>query len=90
MSIRKRSETIYLQERQANRTKRPWRIAEWLLVGCVALGVLIGCSRGTASDAERGRAIDAQQTSVVSDLQATESAKLLLESSPEASPTATP
>ncbi|HEV2127610.1 MAG TPA: hypothetical protein VGR22_03215 [Thermomicrobiales bacterium] len=43
----------------------------------MALGVLVGCSEGTSQDAERGQQQDARRTSVVSDLQATRSARVL-------------
>ena len=61
---------------------------------CVAtLGVvatiLVSCSQGTSRDAERGREQDAERTSVVDNLQATETSRLVT-GSPEASPTIEP
>jgi hypothetical protein len=57
----------------------------------LALAVLSGCGEGTASDAERGKAVDAQKTSVVTGMQATQSS-LVLEpgTPPPATPTTSP
>ncbi|MGN6483659.1 MAG: hypothetical protein ACTHMX_04585 [Thermomicrobiales bacterium] len=52
-------------------------------------GVLVGlsaCAEGTARDATRGKEADTKRTSVVDDVQATESARMLF-GSPPASPT---
>ncbi|HWK79720.1 MAG TPA: hypothetical protein VNP95_03090 [Thermomicrobiales bacterium] len=58
----------------------------------VSGGVLAGlsaCAEGTARDAERGKQADAKRTSVVDEIQATQSARFL-EGTPPASPTAEP
>lgn len=55
----------------------------------VAAAVLASCSQGTSRDAERARQQDAERTSVVDNLQATETARLV-SGSPEASPTIEP
>jgi hypothetical protein len=55
----------------------------------VLAGTLAGCAEGTSRDAERGKARDAQRTSVVSDMQATHSARVLLPGTPPP-PTETP
>ncbi|HYH12436.1 MAG TPA: hypothetical protein VD789_08800 [Thermomicrobiales bacterium] len=54
----------------------------------MTIGVLVGCAEGTSRDAERGKAQDAQRTSVVSDMQATYSASVLQQGTPP--PTAEP
>ncbi|MGC4190627.1 MAG: hypothetical protein QM589_05235 [Thermomicrobiales bacterium] len=59
----------------------------------VSGGVLAGfsaCSEGTARDAERGKEADQRRTSVVDEIQATESAGFLHPGTPEGSPTAEP
>ena len=80
MSIRKRLGTT--PRRGAAATSRRHRAAAWLLGVCVTIGVLVGCAEGTSRDAERGKAQDAQRTSVVSDMQATYSASVLQQGTP--------
>jgi hypothetical protein len=53
----------------------------------VTIGTLAGCAEGTSHDAERGKGRDAQRTSVVTDLQATQSVRILQQGTP---PPATP
>ncbi len=55
----------------------------------VAGTILVSCSQGTSRDAERGRQQDAERTSVVDNLQATETSRLV-SGTPDASPTAEP
>ena len=69
-----------------NRTR--WRMLGLATIGVVAT-VLVSCSQGTSRDAERGREQDAERTSVVDNLQATETSRLVT-GSPEASPTIEP
>jgi hypothetical protein len=52
--------------------------------------MLTGCMVGDADEAQRGMLQDAQRTSIVDDLQATESARLLAPSTPDATATADP
>jgi hypothetical protein len=60
------------------------------VASCIVAGLLAGCAEGTSTDAERGKVRDAQRTSVVSDLQATQSARLLQPGTPPATTTAVP
>lgn len=90
MSIRKHLERMLLRVRLETDWHWRTRFARLVVVGLVSVLVLSGCAEGTASDAERGKAEDTMRTSVVTDLQATESAKLLKESSPEATATTAP
>lgn len=55
----------------------------------VVAAILVSCSQGTSRDAERGREQDAERTSVVDNLQATETARLV-SGTPDASPTVEP
>lgn len=57
-----------------------WSVALGIVLTC-----LTACAEGTSRDAEQGKREDAERTSVVSDLQATQS-MLLLTGSPEATP----
>jgi hypothetical protein len=83
-----RSESISRRERRAS--SRLARVAAWLAAGTIVLATVAGCAEGTASDAERGKARDAQRTSVVSDLQATQAASVLQPGTPPPStPTST-
>lgn len=63
------------------------------LLGVAAAGLLVtvlaSCSQGTSRDAERGRERDAERTSVVDNLQATETSRLV-SGTPDASPTVEP
>lgn len=61
------------------------RFGLMLVSGGVLLG-LTACAEGTARDAERGKEADAKRTSVVDDVQATESARYV-QGTPSASPT---
>lgn len=54
-----------------------------------AATVLTSCAQGTSRDAERGREQDAERTSIVNNLQATETSRLV-SGTPEASPTVEP
>ena len=80
MSIRKHSATMPRHGVAA--TSRKSRVATWCVAGCVVVGVITGCAEGTSTDAEQGKLEDAQRTSVVSDLQATQAAKLLQPGTP--------
>ncbi len=62
------------------------RVLALAFVG-VACAVLVSCSQGTSRDAERGREVDAERTSVVDLLQATETSRLI-SGTPAASPPA--
>ena len=64
------------------------RVLTLFLIG-VAAALLVSCSQGTSRDAERGREVDAERTSVVDNLQATVTARLV-SGSPAASPPADP
>lgn len=64
------------------------RLAFLLMSGGVLAG-LSACAEGTARDAERGKQADQKRTSVVDDVQATESARLL-GGTPEGTPSTTP
>lgn len=88
MSIRKRSETTFPRERPATRHLTR-RMGIWLVVGSMATGLLAGCAEGTSQDAAQGKLEDSQRTSVVSDLQATESARVLEPGTPPPDATAT-
>jgi hypothetical protein len=89
MSIRKHSATTHHHASPAGRARRH-RIAAWTAAVSIALGALSGCAQGTSQDAERGKQLDAQETSVVSDLQATESARLLNPGTPASTPNTDP
>jgi hypothetical protein len=58
------------------------RLAAVAIALSVVVGTLAGCAEGTSRDAERGKARDAQRTSVISDMQATHSARILLPGTP--------
>lgn len=90
MSIRKPSETTSHPDRSEIDPGRWSRVLQMSVIVLLSMSLLGACAEGTASDAERGKAQDALRTSVVTDLQATESAKLLQPSSPEATATAAP
>ncbi len=53
------------------------RVAAWSVATALLLGGLTACAEGTSRDAEVGRQRDAERTSVVTGLQATNSARLL-------------
>ncbi|MEJ7901516.1 MAG: hypothetical protein WKF63_06685 [Thermomicrobiales bacterium] len=55
----------------------------------VVAAILVSCSQGSSRDAERGREQDAERTSVVDNLQATETSRLV-SGTPDASPTVEP
>jgi hypothetical protein len=84
MSIRTRSATIDPRERRVSSRHQLVTVAIAL---SVVIGTLAGCTEGTSQEAERGKARDAQRTSVVSDMQATHSARVLQPGTP---PPATP
>lgn len=77
------------------RTARPRRRSDravaglWLMLTAVAL-VVAGCSSGTATDSRRAQEQDAQRTSIVDGLQATESSRLLEPGTPRPDGTPTP
>ena len=84
MSTRTRSATTGPRER---RVSNRHRLVTAAIALSVVAGTLAGCAEGTSRDAERGKARDAQRTSVVSDMQATHSARVLQPGTP---PPATP
>ena len=47
------------------------------LAGLTMLAAIVGCAEGTARDARQGQEEDAERTSIVRDLQATQSARIL-------------
>ncbi|MDP8909213.1 MAG: hypothetical protein M3N47_08890 [Chloroflexota bacterium] len=47
------------------------------LAGITVLAAIVGCAEGTARDARQGQEEDAERTSVVRELQATQSARIL-------------
>lgn len=55
----------------------------------VGIALLTGCSTGSAPEAHRAQEEDAQETSVISDMQATYTWELI-NSTPDATPTETP
>ncbi len=58
---------------------RPPRL-RWIalgLAGLTLMAAVVGCAEGTARDARQGQEEDAERTSVVRDLQATQSARIL-------------
>jgi hypothetical protein len=59
----------------------------WLSIAALVIpgAVLAGCSSGTRREAERGRERDAERTSVMDAMQATDSARLL-QSTPTSQP----
>ena len=61
------------------------------MAACIACAsvLLVGCSQGTAPEAERGQREDAQETSVISDMQATHTWNLI-NGTPESTPDTTP
>ena len=64
------------------------RLSLLVVSGCILAG-LSACAEGTARDAERGKEADAKRTSVVDEVQATESARRV-SGTPPASPSAGP
>ena len=85
MSIRMHSATTGRHDRRAS-DGRGRRLVTIALAASLVIGTLAGCAEGTSRDAERGKARDAQRTSVVGDLQATQSAKVLLPGTPPPAP----
>lgn len=90
MSIRMRSAPTFLRNRQPNSDGTRTRIVRLAMTAIVAASVLTGCLVGDADEAQRGMLEDAQRTSVVDELQATESARLLAPSTPNAAATDEP
>ncbi len=90
MSIRMRLAPTYLRNRQPNSDRTRMRIGRLAMTALVAASVLTGCLVGDADEAQRGMLEDAQRTSVVDELQATESARLLAPSTPETAETDEP
>lgn len=62
------------------------RVCSLVLVTLTAV-TLTACAEGTARDAEVGKEQDAKRTSVVNEIQATESAGFLLHGTPSPAPT---
>ncbi len=78
MNTRKRSATITHPGTSDPPRCRSRIHAATTCVGiAMVLVVLTGCAEGTSQDAERGKLRDEQRTSVVSDMQATHSARVL-------------
>ena len=72
-------------ERIVSRTES--RLTRRRLCGLGGLGagvalVLSACAQGTSREAERGKELDAERTSVVDNLQATQTARLVLGTPP--------
>lgn len=65
---------------------RVLRLVSPVLIGAM---LLTGCSTGSAPEAHRAQESDAQETSVISNMQATYTWELI-NGSPEATPTETP
>ena len=53
------------------------RLIALTLAGLTLIAAVTGCAEGTARDARQGQEADAERTSVVQELQATESARIL-------------
>ena len=87
MSIRKRLETTFHPERHTT-SRNARRAGEWIVIVSFGGALLMGCAEGTSQDAEQGKLEDSQRTSVVSDLQATESARVLEPGTPPPNATA--
>ncbi len=66
-------------------TRRLGRITA-LLVSLIVLLSLSACAEGNARDAREGQEVDAERTSVVRDLQATNSARILAGTPPPTEP----
>lgn len=65
------------------------RVLNTVIAGIVVCTLLVGCSTGSAPEAQRGQEKDAQKTSVISDMQATHTWDLI-NGTPDATPTETP
>lgn len=63
--------------------------ARGLAIGGLCVAMLVGCSTGSAPEAERAREDDAERTSVITDMQATYTWELI-NSTPSATLTETP
>ena len=59
------------------RRPHPLRLIALTLTGLTLLAAVAGCAEGTVRDARDGQEADAERTSVVQDLQATRSARIL-------------
>ncbi|CAN5751070.1 hypothetical protein BH23CHL3_BH23CHL3_07730 [soil metagenome] len=90
MSIRMRSGPTFPRSQQPSSDGKRTRIARIAVTSTIATTMLTGCMVGDADEAQRGMLQDAQRTSIVDDLQATESARLLAPSTPDATATADP
>lgn len=55
----------------------------------LAVMMLVACSTGTSNEANRGKQVDAERTSVISDMQATRTWEIM-NSTPESTPEETP
>ncbi len=80
------SENMRNRERRATESRFRRRLCPFVLVLLTAL-TLTSCAEGTARNAEVGKEQDAKRTSVVDEIQATESASFLILGTP--SPEAT-
>ena len=54
-----------------------FRLIALVLTGLTLLAAIVGCAEGTVRDARQGQEEDAERTSVVRELQATQSARIL-------------
>ncbi len=68
--------------RHARKTISRRRLLGGLLLAGGNAGLVTGCSTGDSRDAERGRRLDAERTSVMDDLQATRTAELVFGTPP--------
>ena len=85
-NTRKRSEPIASPQLPVSEP----RLSRRRLIGFGALGIgattLVSCAQGTRREAERGREKDAERTSIVDNLQATQMAELV-NGTPPSTPT---
>jgi F420-0:gamma-glutamyl ligase len=69
------------------------RVTRRRVVGVAVIGIaataFASCAQGSSPEAERGRELDIERTSVVDNLQATETARLI-SGTPRATPPTTP
>lgn len=68
-------------------TKRTWTISLPAIV--LVLALLVGCSSGSAPEANRGQQQDTNRDSVISDMQATRTWEII-NSTPDSTPEETP
>ena len=84
--MRMLSENMKNRERWVIESRIRRRLCSLALVLLTAL-TLTACAEGTARDAEIGKEQDAKRTSVVNEIQATESAGFLILGTPSPEPT---